>query len=139
MSLSESKKLISYIIIGLGTTALTWGLWTLFDYLAQTVLQLGPETSLAGTQFLASFLVIGVSLYLNRKITFRTHARRHRSKWATAFHYYAVYTAGALLASAATYLLSKTVPNLPLELVKFSGLSLNVVINYLGQRLWIFK
>ena len=139
MSFHELKKLCTYILIGLGTTGLTWLLWTFFNYVLQTSVPINPEQSLAFTQFAASFLVIGVSLYLNRKITFRTQARRHKSKWVTAAHYYGVYTLGALLASFCTYLVSRYGPTLPLEVIKLGGLGVNVVINYLGQRFWIFK
>lgn len=135
----ESKKLISYLIIGLGTTGLTWVLWTFFDFVLRIGLELTIEQSLAPAQFAASFLVIGASLYLNRKITFRAHARRHASKWVTAAHYYGVYTLGALLASLCTYLVSRYGPAFPLEVIKLGGLGVNVVINYLGQRFWIFK
>ena len=139
MSLSESKKLFSYVVIGLGTTALTWILWSVFDYFLRRSFGVDSSASLAASQFAASFLVIGASLYLNRKITFKDHARRHRSKWTTAAHYYAVYTLGSLVASGCTYLLSRHVEGLPLEAIKLTGLGVNVAINYLGQRLWIFR
>ena len=139
MAGTELRKLTSYVLIGLGTTALTWVLWTLGDSVLRRGLDVSASTSLAVSQFAASFLVIGVSLYLNRKITFKDHARRHRSKWTTAAHYYAVYTLGSLVASGCTYLLSRHVEGLPLEVIKLTGLGVNVAINYLGQRLWIFR
>ena len=137
---TEFKKIATYGVIGVGLTLLTYILWTGFIAAGEGFGYglLTKEAWVASSQFVASFLVIGLSLYLNRKITFRDHRRRHKSKWMTVVHFYGVYSLGAIFASICTYLLQQVSADIPLEMIKITGLIINVGINYIGQRFWIF-
>ncbi len=135
----ESKKLTTYALVGVFTTGLTWFLWTLFIIFGKAISQNDSPIWVSFSQFIASFLVIGVSLYLNRKITFKESKRRHEKRSTTIIHFYLIYGFGAFVASLITLLLQKNVGFLNLEIIKLLGIVINVGINYLGQRFWVFK
>jgi putative flippase GtrA len=138
-NIQEYKKLISYIVIGLAMTFLTYKLWGLFGWLLLTSTTLSEHNSLSISYFIAAFLVIGVSLCLNRKITFKTQARRHESKMQTIVNFYGVYCVGALAGALVTFVSSRYGSNISLNIIKLAALGSTVVINYLGQRFWIYK
>lgn len=135
----ESLRFIKYVLIGLFTTGMTYALWSLFDYLLVPLFPDQREKVLSATFFVASFIMIGISLLLNRKITFKDKQRRHEKKSTTIIHFYALYSFSALCASLFVLLIQFALPNQIDVVYKLSGLVVNVGLNYASQRFWIFR
>lgn len=135
----ESKHIASFLAVGLFTTFLMYVLWNFFIYLSNYQGLINEQKSISVSYFLAAFLVIGVSLYLNRKITFKHRQRRYLKKTTTIIQFYFIYTFGALIGALVVYLLQIILRSVNIEIIKILSLGINVMINYLGQRLWIFK
>jgi putative flippase GtrA len=131
----ELKFIFTFIKIGLFTTGLTYLLITLFSWLLANVIEnISLRSSIA--YFIGSFLMIGFSLFMHRKTTFKTLQRRHKSKIFTVMNYYLAYGITSIISSLVVLLLAGAVENQ--EIVKFLGLIVNTVLNYASQRLWIF-
>jgi putative flippase GtrA len=136
----EQKRFLSYVVIGLFTTALTYLIWTIFIQIGFSTFPIFEKRFIVSVcQFLASLVVIGVSLYLNRKITFKDVSRKHKKKSTTIIHFYLLYGTNTLIASVITLIIQSMFPFLFLEIVKFIGIFVNMVLNYLGQKKIIYN
>jgi putative flippase GtrA len=147
-----TKRFSSYFIIGLGTTFLTFLLWNLFIWFGKAIFKdtLEFKTIFSFSQFLASFIMIFPSFYLNRKITFGDKARKN-SKTVSVVKAYTVYFLSTIMASLATYalqfyfnfeglqvvlLFDLKVGRLVLQVI---GIIVSMFINFFGQKVWIYK
>jgi len=137
--MAEYKRLLKYIVIGIFTTLITWIIWTVLFNLSSG-LDINKEIRFSTSQFIASSSTILLSFYLNRKITFKDKARRHKQKRFTILNAFAVYLASPLLASLFTFLTQLLLPGIfNDEILKLMGLAAGMVINYTGQRFWLYK
>lgn len=135
----EVQRIIKYISIGLFTTLITYLIWTLLLELTKNF-NLDKEIRFSGTQFIASSSTVLLSFYLNRKITFKDKTRRHSKKRITLINVAGLYLASPALASTLTYLIQIILPGIFMdEILKIIGLGAGMVINYSGQRFWIYK
>jgi putative flippase GtrA len=133
---NEKQKLISYIVIGLSTAIITFLLTSMFYRLFQIIST--PKTRLSVSYFISSFIVIALSLGLNRKITFKGISRRHRKKIITIINYYCLYTLTALSASIFVYFFQTLISNININIYKIIAIFINVFFNYMGIRFYIF-
>lgn len=135
----EFKSLVSYIIIGLFTTLVTWLIWTfLFDL--SKGLDFDREIRFSSSQFIASSSTIILSFYLNRIITFKDKTRRHKKKRITVLNAAAIYLISPLTASLLTLLIQIILPGVFRdEILKVIGLAAGMIINYTGQKFWIYR
>jgi putative flippase GtrA len=135
----ELKSLASYIIIGLFTTLITWLIWTFLFYIS-TDLNIDKEIRFSASQFIASFSTITLSFYLNRIFTFKDKARRHKRKRVTVLNAVMIYLISPLAASLLTLIIQLILPGIFMdEILKIIGLATGMVINYTGQKFWIYR
>jgi putative flippase GtrA len=135
----ELKSLASYIIIGLFTTLITWLIWS-FLYNLSNSLDVDKEIRFSTSQFIASSSTIILSFYLNRIITFKDKARRHKQKRITVLNAVAIYLISPLTASLLTLLIQIILPGVFMdEILKVIGLATGMIINYTGQKFWIYR
>jgi putative flippase GtrA len=135
----ELKSLASYIIIGLFTTLITWLIWS-FLYNLSNSLDFDKEIRFSTSQFIASSSTIILSFYLNRIITFKDKARRHKQKRITVLNAVAIYLISPLTASLLTLLIQIILPGVFMdEILKVIGLATGMIINYTGQKFWIYR
>ncbi len=135
----EIQRIVKYICIGLFTTFITYIIWTALIELTKNV-NLDKEIRFSGSQFVASSSTILLSFYLNRRITFKDKARRHNKKRITLINVVGLYLASPALASLLTYLIQIILPGVFIdELLKIIGLGAGMVINYTGQRFWVYR
>lgn len=136
---SELVRFIQYVTIGVILTALTYILWSTFNYGLELAGESTPE-KISIAYFVASFIMIAASLYANRNITFRDATRFHKKRIVTIAIYYATYSATALTASVLNYVATTYLPETtPLYLIKFFTIGINTVLNFASQRFIIFK
>lgn len=153
--LKESKRLIKYILIGIFTTLLTWIIWNLL-YSVLTTVNSDPNKKIllfSISQFLASFLIIYPSFWLNRRITFKDKTHRHSKKHLQILNIYLIYSLAPLLSSLIILIINYIFPNIlnfqtiilffNIEIGKlflqFLGFGFAAVFNFSGQRLWLYK
>jgi putative flippase GtrA len=135
----EVKSIASYIVIGLFTTLITWLIWTFLFHLSNG-LDADKEIRFSTSQFIASSSTIILSFYLNRIITFKDKARRHKQKRMTILNAIAIYLISPLTASLLTLLIQFILPGIFMdEILKIIGLATGMVINYTGQKFWIYR
>lgn len=137
--MNETQRLIRYITIGIFTTLVTWIIWsTLFKFSQNT--NFDSNIRLSASQFIASCSTIPLSFYINRKVTFKDKKRRYESKKYTVLNVFALYLVSPAIASMLTYLIQLLLPGLlPIEILKLIGLGAGMLLNYSGQKLWIYK
>lgn len=134
----ESKRIGGFLSVGLLTTFATYLFISFFNYIFTFIKPADFRSSIS--YFLGAFLMIGVSLYLNRKVTFKKIQRRHEKKSTTIIHYYAIYTTTAFATSLFVYFIQQKLTfDHSFEIIKIIGLCVNVILNYIGQRFWIFQ
>jgi putative flippase GtrA len=135
----ESRRFALYVVIGLITALLMYCLWGVFFWASQRLFpRLEEDLLFSGSQFLASGLVIFLSYYFNNRFTFADKQTRH-AKTFSVLNFYLLYGFSTTVSSVFTYALQNTIPNLNLEIVKLAGISVIVLINYSGQRLWLYR
>jgi putative flippase GtrA len=151
-TMNLTKRFSSYFVIGLGTTLVTFLLWNLFIWVGKVIFKdtLEFKTIFSFSQFLASFIMIFPSFYLNRKITFGDKARKN-SKTISVVKAYTVYFLSTVIASLTTYILQFYFNFEALQIVllfdlkvgrlilQITGIIVGMFINFFGQKVWIYK
>jgi putative flippase GtrA len=146
-----TSQFTKYLSIGLLCTLLTWLLWNALIYLLTPILKLPFEYVFSISQYLAAFLMIFPSFYLNRRITFASQKRTDSSRITSVLKAYAVYLLSPLVASLLTFALQSVYR---FEAVSFTlvgvnilfgrfflqglGLACSMFINFFGQKFWIY-
>jgi len=147
-------RLFRYFLVGCVTTLMTIVLWNFLLRVSQLV-AINLEYRFSVTQYLASFLMIFPSFWLHRYITFRDKTIRSAFSYTTV-KVYVVYILSPFVASIFTYYYLVWFPdiinfsakvnlllnyNLPLGkyFLQTTSLAIGMLINYSGQRLWIYK
>jgi putative flippase GtrA len=134
---NETQKLISYILIGIVTALITFILTGIFNNIF--ILTVNKNLSLSFSYFVSSLLVTGVSLFLNRKITFKGINRKHNKIINTVIFYYLLYITTAFIASLLTFYIQNYYSGFDTTYYKLFAIIINVVGNYLGLKFFIFK
>jgi len=155
--LKESKRFLKYVFIGIFTTLLTWIIWNSLYYMLTNFDQnSNNRIVLFGiSQFLASFIVIYPSFWLNRKITFKDKNQRHSKKRFQFLNIYLIYILAPLLSSLIIFIINSLFPklldfnlsqiyaNYELEIGKLFlqilGFGLAAIFNFSAQRFWLYK
>lgn len=157
--MKESKKISIYIVIGIFTTLCTWLLWNLLIFLGNKYTNYNNELIFSASQYIAAFSLILPSFYLNRIFTFKNHEDKNTKIHFTALKAYTIYIASPMFASLITFFILKIYPDtLNIQLTYFDilpeviqqlsigklglqalGLLTGMVLNYSGQRFWIYK
>ncbi|MEM1312731.1 MAG: GtrA family protein [Patescibacteria group bacterium] len=147
-----AKRFSSYFVIGLLTTFITFLLWNVLIWLGNIFFadNLAFKTLFSTSQFLASFIMIFPSFYLNRKITFGDKARKN-SRSITVVKAYTVYFLSTLLSSLVTFGMQFLFNFEAIEILLFInlkigrhllqlvGIVVSMFINFFGQKLWIYR
>ncbi len=148
--MQEWTRFLKYVGIGLLTTLATLFLWNLLIIISSST-GIDYKIRFSVAQYLASVLLIYPSFWLNRKITFKDKNDRHGGLRTSTVKAFVVYTISPLTGSLVTFILQSILPDifnpnwfafglkigiLSLQLI---GVGVGVVINYFGQKLWIYK
>jgi putative flippase GtrA len=150
--MTKQKRFLSYVTIGLFTTFFVFIIWNVLIWLGKSFLQeLIPFSVLFSvSQFVASIVMILPSFYLNRKITFQDKNRKN-NRLISTLKAYSIYILSPLIASLTTYLLQNiyNFESLQIALIfdikigrlflQGLGLGIGMIINYFGQKFWIYK
>jgi putative flippase GtrA len=153
MPKNELKRFASYISIGLFTTLATWLVWNLLIFLNHKAFGVDEKIWFSISQYTASILLIYPSFYLNRIFTFKDKKDQSSDYKTTTFKAYIIYITSPLIGSLIIFLINTIFPNfmdfeiLILEiLLPFGklflqglGLAIGILINYFGQKFWIYK
>jgi putative flippase GtrA len=153
MPKTELKRFASYVSIGLFTTLATWLVWNLLIFLNYKAFGVDEKIWFSISQYTASILLIYPSFYLNRIFTFKDKKDQSSDYKTTTFKAYIIYITAPLIGSLIIFLINTIFPNfmdfeiLILEiLLPFGklflqglGLAIGVLINYFGQKFWIYK
>ena len=153
MPKTELKRFASYVSIGLFTTLATWLVWNLLIFLNYKAFRVDEKIWFSISQYTASILLIYPSFYLNRIFTFKDKKDQSSDYKTTTFKAYIIYITAPLIGSLIIFLINTIFPNfmdfeiLILEiLLPFGklflqglGLAIGVLINYFGQKFWIYK
>lgn len=149
----ELKRFATYIIIGLGTTLATWLTWNLLIFLNDRALGFDETIWFSISQYIASILLIYPSFYLNRIFTFKDKKDQSSDYKITTTKAYIVYITAPLIGSLLVFLINTVFPEfiafevlilgfaLPFGKFFLQGLGLGagVIINYFGQKFWIYR
>lgn len=146
----KNNSLFSYLIVGIGCTFGVFLLWNVFIFLGRPLIS-NYNILFSVSQYLAAFLMIFPSFYLNRKLTFGSKNFKNNSFKRSTIKAYTIYLLAPLIASLVTYLL-QSIYNFELVSIKqlgidiklgrfflqFVGLAIGFAINYFGQKFWIY-
>lgn len=137
-TINESIRFITYCIIGLLITSIVYFLWNLGLLLLEKYVII-TDVVISLVQFVASFIGIGVSLILNRFVTFRNDSRAHSSVLITIALFFGVYSITIAISSLSTYALLVIFDSQYLFFIQIFTLLINVALNYIAQRFVIFR
>jgi putative flippase GtrA len=132
----ESKRFSIYVVIGIALTILNYimigVIYSVLDNLAFL-----HEATYSVSFFLGSMMVTSLSFIGNRKLTFRDKHRRHKNKWSTLGFFYLLYGSTALIVAFLSFVMQKFLPNL--NILKIVGISMATLLNYSGQKFFIYR
>lgn len=150
---AESYRISKYVLVGIGTTGVTWWLWNVLLWVIAPV-SLDLQVKFVATQYLSAFLMILPSFWLHRYFAFRDKQHRSNKLVYITAQAYVVYIVSPLVASVLSYVflllfpdfldtftisLSNTTIAIGKYFLQFVGLVISVAGNYAGQRLWIYQ
>jgi putative flippase GtrA len=147
------KRFTKYLIIGVCTTFFTWLIWDLLIFLNDKTLEFNEKIWFSISQYTASILMIYPSFYFNRKWTFKDKKDQDSSYKISILKAYIIYIFAPILSSFMIFLINTIFPkfiNFEILLLNILwpfgklflqvlGLAIGVIVNYFGQKLWIYK
>jgi putative flippase GtrA len=149
----ETIRIFKYLSIGVFTTLLTFLLWNLLIWFNDNNFRFEVKNWFSVSQYIASISLIYPSFYLNRKFTFADKKEQSKNSNSTILKAYLIYILAPLFGSITIFCVNRLFPefiNFKLQIINFIlpfgrfflqvfGLFLGVLINYFGQKFWLYK
>jgi putative flippase GtrA len=149
----EINRIFKYLSIGIFTTFLTFLLWNLLIWVNDINFKFEAKNWFSISQYIASISLIYPSFYLNRRFTFADKKEQSKNSNSTILKAYLIYILAPLFGSIIIFLVNKLFPefiNFKFQIINFIlpfgkfflqgfGLALGVLINYFGQKFWLYK
>jgi putative flippase GtrA len=142
MALVEKTKrdttLLRFVIVGFGANILNWALWNVFRYFLLKFSGLDFSDVSAVANIPATLLTYIFSFSINKHFTFGQKTKKNNEILKFALISLCSFLVATLILKTLTLLNSQDV-FIVNQIIYIIGVLAGFIINYLGQKYWVFK